>query len=290
MDVFFALLINGLATGGIYGSLATGMNLMLLVAGIFQYSLPHMTVICAYILWGVEKATGSVPLAITAAVFSGVGISLATEPLFRPLAKRGAQIQSFIIAMGIMQILADIMQRLVNKGVPIGFPKTITAEVPLFRAGIATLTQGQLAVIVGSIGAVIGLLYLLYRTKQGGAFRAIAQNPFVARILGIPVVRSNIYTFALSGLMAGIGGVFLAMTLGSASGTLASTLSIKVLAVAIFAGLGNLRGGLICGLLLGLVESFMQGYVSGEWANTVAFGMILVVVMFKQEGVFGTRG
>ena len=290
MNVFLALVISGLGTGGIYAAMATGVNLLLLVAGILQFAFPHMVVLCAYILWGVLKLTGgNVALAIPAAIFSGVGLSLATEPLFRPLSKRGAAISSFVLALGIMQIFADIMQRLVNKGVPIAFPASITAEQPLVRAGIATLTQGQLAVIVGSIGAVVGLLYLLYRTKQGRAFRAIAQDPHTARILGIPFVRSNIYTFALAGVMAGIGGVFLAMTLGKAAGALAGTLAIKVLAVAIFAGLGNLKGGLICGLMLGLVEAFVQGYLPGQWANAVAFSMVLGAVMFRQKGVFGTQ-
>jgi branched-chain amino acid transport system permease protein len=93
----------------------------------------------------------------------------------------------------------------------------------------------------------------------------------------------------MAGLLAGISAVFLIMTLGSAAAPLGAMLAIKVFAVAMFAGLGNLRGGLIGGLILGLAESFVMGYIPGDWVNVVAFGMILGVVLWRPEGLFGLR-
>jgi branched-chain amino acid transport system permease protein len=66
-------------------------------------------------------------------------------------------------------------------------------------------------------------------------------------------------------------------------------LGIKVIATVLFAGLGNLKGGLICGLILGIAEGLTVGYLPGQWSNAVAFGMIMIVVMVKPEGIFGIR-
>lgn len=290
MEIFFAQLINGIALGSIYSLVATGFNLLLVVAGVFQFAYPHLIVLSMYISWMVLQATGdNLALAILAAIGAGVGLSLLTVPLFRPLTKRGAIIATFIVSLGIGIIFSDIMNRQINHGVPIGFPLALTGDKALIRFGAAALMTGQLATIIGSILAVVGFLYLLYRTKLGRSFRAMAQAPLSARLLGIPANRTTILAYAMAGLLGGISAVFLAMTLGSASGILGDLLVVKVFAVVVFAGLGNLRGGLICGLILGLAESFAMGYLPGDWTNAIAFAMILGVVMVKPEGVFGLR-
>jgi branched-chain amino acid transport system permease protein len=98
-----------------------------------------------------------------------------------------------------------------------------------------------------------------------------------------------VYVYLTSGLLGGFSAVFLLMYLGSAAGDLGDTLGVKMLAVAILAGLGNLRGGLIGGLILGLAESFATGYLPGAWSNAVAFALLLGIVMVKPGGLFGVR-
>jgi len=157
------------------------------------------------------------------------------------------------------------------------------------RYGVATVSAGQLATIIGSFAAVFAFLYLLYRTRQGRAFRAMAQDPFVARLLGIPIIRASMYSYAVAGLLGGISAVFLAMALGTASSVLADNLALKVLAVALLAGLGNLKGGLIASFILGFAESMTVAYLPGQWSNALAFGIIIVVVMIRPKGLFGMR-
>jgi branched-chain amino acid transport system permease protein len=132
-------------------------------------------------------------------------------------------------------------------------------------------------------------MYLLYRTKQGRAFRAIAQNMFVARLTGIPILRTSIYSYAMAGLLGGITAVFLAMSIGMASARLGDVLTVKVMTVMIFAGLGNLRGGIICAFIIGLVEGFVMGYLPGMWTDAVAFGVMIIGIIIRPEGVFGSR-
>lgn len=290
MEVVLAQLINGIAIGSIYSLLTTGFNLLLLVGGVCQFAYPHLVVLSMYICWLALRATGgNVFLSVAATIGSGIGLSLATEPLFRPLTKRGATLATFFVSLGIALIFTDIMSRIIYRGVPIGFPTTLTGKEAVAASGMIAISRGQLFTIIGSVLAVVGFLYLLYRTKLGRSFRAMAQNPFAARLLGIPITRTSIISYAIAGLLGGISAVFLVMTLGGATGALGGLLAIKVFAVAMFAGLGNLRGGLICGLILGVVESIVVGFFPGDWANAVVFGMVIVVVMWKPEGLFGLR-
>jgi len=290
VEIFGAQLVNSIATGSIYALLVMGFNLLLVVGGVFQFAYPHIVVMSMYACWMVlERTGGNVFLGILAAIGAGVAMSLGTEPMFRPLARRGAALASFIVSLSIAMIIADVMSRFLNWGLPIAFPVALSGEGALVQYGIATITAGQLATIVGSVSAMLGFLYLLYRTRQGRALRVMAQNPSVARLLGIPITRMSMSSYIIAGLLGGVSAVFLAMAIRSASCTLGDTLALKVLAVALFAGLGNLRGGLIAAYILGLAEGMTLAYLPGDWANAIAFGMIIVVVMVRPQGLFGMR-
>ena len=137
--------------------------------------------------------------------------------------------------------------------------------------------------------AVSGIFLLLYKTKQGRAFRAIAEDPDGARLVGIPILRTGLESYALSGVLGGVIAVLLAMLLGYTSPGLGEQVAHKVLAVSIIAGLGNLPGGLVVGLALGIIEALIQGYISGSWSNGIAFVVLLIVMLFRPKGLFGIK-
>ncbi|KPJ87975.1 MAG: hypothetical protein AMS17_06930 [Spirochaetes bacterium DG_61] len=289
MEIFIAQLINAIALGSIYALLVTGFNLLVVVGGIFPFAYSHIVVLSMYMCWFAMKVTGNSLLAgILAGVFSGTIFSFITEPIFRPLAKRQAQLGSFIVAMALALILTEVMAQKLNMGIVISIPQNLQGKEALIKFGAATITAGQIATILGSIASFLGFFYLLYRTKQGRAFRAMGQSPFSARLLGIPIVRTRIYSYIIAGLMGGISAIFLAMAIGTASSSLGDNLALKVMAVAMFAGVGNLGGGLVAALILGLAEGMVLAYLPGDWSQAIAFGMIMIIVMIRPKGLFGT--
>lgn len=289
-NILLARVLNSISLGSTYALLASGFNLLLLVAGVIQFAYPHIVVLSMYACWGVLRATGdNVALGVAAGVGASVGLSIFSETLFRPLVKRGATVGTFIFSLAIALILTDIMARQINFGNAVSFPVTLEGKEPLVRFGIAIITRGQLATIIGSIGGMVLLLYIVYRTKLGRAFRAMAQSSFLARLLGIPIVKTSLYSYLIAGLLGGASAVFLAMTLGSAVSSLGNQLAVKVIAVVLFAGLGNLRGGVIAGVILGFAETFAIAYIPGDWVNAIAFAMIMGAVMWRPEGLFGVR-
>jgi branched-chain amino acid transport system permease protein len=290
VEVFLAQLINGLAVGSMYALVVTGFNLLLLVSGVVQYAYAHIVVIGMYVAWWILTVwDDNLILAVFTAITSTTVLSIITEPLFRPVARKGAGNQSFVMSIGIAMILTHVMGKRLNHGMPISFPERLSGHTAVLQFGVAAISTGQLYTFFGTIIAVTAFMYLLYRTMTGNAFRAMAQSPFVAKLLGIPMVKMGIVSYGIAGFLGGVSAVFLTMALGSAYPALGDALGIKVIATVLFAGLGNLTGGMICGLILGVAESLTQGYLPGQWSNALAFGMILITVLVRPQGLFGTR-
>lgn len=289
-EIFGAQVINSLAIGSMYALLVVGFNLMLVVGGIFHYAYPHVVVIGMYICWMVMEATGdNILLGVVAAIGASIAMSIATEPLFRPLVRRGASLHTFILSLGIAILCMDVMTRIIHQGMPIAFPQEFSGLEALWGIGLAQISAGQFVTITGSVGAMIAFIYILYRTRQGRAFRVMAQNLFVARLLGIPIFRQSMRSYLFAGVLGGVSAVFIAINLGAAWAVLADILALKVMAAALLAGLGNLRGGLIAAYIIGMVEGMTLAYLPGDWSNAIVFGIIMAVVMTRPQGLFGLR-
>jgi branched-subunit amino acid ABC-type transport system permease component len=293
MQTFIAQVINGLSLGSIYVLLATGFNLLLLVAMIIHFSYPQVVVFSMYIAWVVLRYTGnSIVLAVLAAILSSVLLNLISAPLFQQVMKNREEVDintTMVLSLGIGMIITDVLSHGFNKGLPIAFPSKLIGETPILRVGLISLQGGQVASLAVGVLAVSGIFLLLYKTRPGRAFRAIAEDPNGARLVGIPLLRTGFESYALSGVLGGLIAVLLAMLLGYSSPGLGEQVAHKVLAVSIIAGLGNLVGGLVVGLALGILEALVQGYISGSWSNAIAFVVMLLVMLFKPRGLFGIK-
>jgi branched-chain amino acid transport system permease protein len=288
-----AQVINGLSLGSIYVLLVTGFNLLLLVAMIIHFSYPQVVVFSMYITWVVLQLTGNnLILGIGAGVASSVVLNLVSAPLFQKVMMKRGEVDinsTMVLSLGIGMIITDVLSHTFNKGLPIAFPDQLAGSTPLVRVGLISVLTGQVWSLAVGIAAVAAIFLILYRTRPGRAFRAIAEDPNGARLVGIPLMRTGLASYALSGVLGGVIAVLLAMVLGSASPGLGEQVAHKVLAVSIIAGLGNLAGGLVVGLFLGILEAIVQGYISGTWSNAIAFVIMLVVILVKPRGIFGTK-
>jgi branched-subunit amino acid ABC-type transport system permease component len=293
MQVFIAQVINGLSLGSIYVLLVTGFNLLLIVAMIIHFAYPQVVVFSMYIAWVVMRYTNNnLVLAVLAAIGSSILLNLVSAPLFQKIMRNREEVDintTMVLSLGIGMIITDVLSHGFNTGMPIAFPEALAGTRPLVRVGLISLLSGQVSSLVVGVVAVSGVFLLLYKTRLGRAFRAIAEDPAGARLVGIPIVRTGLESYAVSGVLGGLIAVLLAMLLGYASPGLGEQVAHKVLAVSIIAGLGNLLGGLVVGLALGILEALVQGYISGSWSNAIAFVVMLVVMLFRPRGLFGIK-
>jgi len=274
LEVFIAQLISGIKLGSLYAVVVICYNLLILVTGILHLGYASLLVLSMYAAWFVLNATNNnLILGISAGIVSGIVIGTVTAPLFLPFIKRRAILEALVISLALGIISGDVMSHWFNLGLPIAFPSSLQME----------------GTTVASIIIVFAFLYFLNRTKRGRILRAVAQDTEVARILGISVTKTAIFSFALAGLLGGLTAILFAMSTGTASSILGDSLVIKALAVLFLASIGNLRGGLICALILGVVESLAMGYLPGDWTNAIAFSVVVVILLFKPEGLFGEQ-
>ncbi|MBI9106963.1 MAG: branched-chain amino acid ABC transporter permease [Spirochaetales bacterium] len=293
MEVLIAQIFNGLSLGSIYVLLVTGFNLLLLVAMIIHFSFPVVVVFSMYVSWAVMTATGMVPLGILAGILSAIAVNVVTAPMFQHIMKKRGSVDinaTMVISMGMGMIITDILSHTFNQGFPIAFPDALTGndKGALISTRLISISRGQVLTLIIGVIFVLFLFWLLYKTRAGRAFRAIAEDPNGAKLVGIPLLKTGLQSYALTGILGGVTAVLMAVLLGSASAGLGDQLGHKVLAVSIIAGLGNLKGGLIIGLLLGVLEAVIQGYLAGSWSNAIAFIIMLIVILAKPKGVFGS--
>lgn len=288
MEIFLAQIVNGFSLGSIYVLLVTGFNLMLLVARIIQFAYPQFVVLSMYASWAVLESTGNIFLAALAAIVASVILNLLSEPIFRRINNidKVDINASFVASMGLSMIIVEIMSHSINNGFPVSFPNYWGGK-NLFSLGYISLGRGEFYALVGGVILVTIFFYLLYYTHYGRVFRAIAESRKTAKQVGLAVLKSSILSYLVAGILGGIIAILFSMLLGSASPWLGESVALKVLAVSITAGLGNLKGGLYVGFSLGILESLAIGYLAGSWANVIAFVLMLIVVLTKPKGLFG---
>ncbi len=295
MEIFIAQVINGLSLGSIYVLLVTGFNLLLLVAMIIHFSFPVVVVFSMYMAWIVLGLTGNnIFLGVAAGILSAILFNMITAPMFQHIMKKRGEVDinsTMVLSMGLGMIITDFLSHSINNGFPIAFPDNLTgrAEGAFIKFGMISMSRGAFLALAVGIVFVTGLFWLLYKTKQGRAFRAIAEDPNGAKLVGLPILKTGLQSYALTGFLGGSTAILMAILLGSASPGLGDQLGHKVLAVSIIAGLGNLKGGLIVGLSLGILEALVQGYWSGTWSNAIAFIIMLVAILIKPKGLFGIK-
>jgi len=289
LQIIIAQVINGIALGSIYALLVSGFNLMFLVGKIIHFSYPYIVVISIYACWGLLQLTGNAILAILGTVITSIALHMIVEPLFRHINTRKGTIDinsSFILSLGIALILTEIMSHQLNYGFPVSFPINWMGDAVFLHFNLIRISSGQLYTLCVSILITLILFVIIYRTQLGRAFRAIAENISMARLQGIPILRLNLLLYGIAGFVGGIIALLFSMLIGSASPWLGDYIALKVLAVAIVAGLGNMKCGLIFGLALGILESLIINFFPGSWSNAIAFLLMLLVILIKPRGIF----
>lgn len=290
MENLIAQLIDGLARGSVYALIVVGLTLLFLVRGIVHFGFPYIVIMTAYLGWVVLGLTNNnLLIALPAFIIIGIILTVATEPLFRPLAQKRAFLESLVLGQGIAILFTDIWSHFFLHGQTIAFPSNIAAGGGRIRFGIIYFTLADIYALVGGLIAVAILLYFLYRSKQGRAIRAMAQDLDIARSLGIPFTKTGLVGFGVAGALAGIVAIAIAMTLEAINPGIGDAVAVKALVLMLFAGMGNLMGGLVCALMLGVVEAMAQAFMPGRWTDAITFGIVMLVILVRPNGVFGSR-
>jgi branched-chain amino acid transport system permease protein len=152
--------------------------------------------------------------------------------------------------------------------------------------GGAAVSVQNLVIIAVAVVAVGGLQYFLARTRTGRRMQATAQNPALARILGIPVERMILYTFLINAALVTLAS-FLVSPIYLAKFTNGETLGLVAFIAAIVGGFNQVRGAIVGGLLLGVIDNFVAAYLSAQYRAAIPLFLLIAVILFRPQGLLG---
>jgi branched-chain amino acid transport system permease protein len=166
------------------------------------------------------------------------------------------------------------------------FPALVELGEPFDLAG-ATLPRIDALGFALAIALMLGLQWIVYRTRFGTAMRAVSFDPTVAGLMGIPVNRIISWTFVLGSALAAAAGIINASSRPRIEPLFGLMSGLKAFVAAVLGGIGSVPGAMVGGLVLGLTEEYVAGYTSSQYRDAIAFTVLIVVLLVRPEGLFG---
>jgi branched-chain amino acid transport system permease protein len=293
MERLFEAIFLGLSSGAIYALVALGLVVIFRGTGHLNFAQGEMGTLSAYVVWMLTDAGVTLILATLLGMLFGFGFGAATElTIVRPLAKRSVLavfVASIALFLGINAYTTGIWGAPPDEALDSLFPNDPNDFERIFGAVWRHQAIGALVVTL----VMAGLLFLLLqRTRFGLAMRGVASNPASARLVGVPTGRILSGSWAIAGALGALAATLHAGNQGQVTPILMVTVFVYATAAATLGGLDSTGGAVIGGLLIGVVENlaaeYFEDWVGQEMKLAVALLCILVVLLVRPSGLFGT--
>lgn len=276
------IIIQGLALSGLYALVAVGFTMIFSVGRVLNLAYGVYLMLGGYVYYSaVQVAAMPKVVGIALAVLAGITFGVATYTVLvrrledNPIA---VEISTLILAV-VMQALIILIYEPV--------PKSMWPIVPgVFRYEQVFVSYNILAAMVASWVVLGGLLLFVRRTALGRAIQAVSMDRKGAIISGIDPHRTNLLTWAVSGALGALAGVFFATYTQLHPGMWVAPLIIAV-AVVIVGGIGSIVGSLVVAHLIGFMETITTSLIAAELRGVFTMVLIIVVLVVAPKGLFG---
>jgi branched-chain amino acid transport system permease protein len=293
---------NAVALAGVYALLATAYSLIYGLVGRINLAFGEIAVVGAYgAISGVAIALSlglGNPIAGLAAALAAAGLVAALaswlvgSSVVVPLHMRYRLGQPILVATIAVAITIQEFLRLTQGVRERWFPPTFNEPIPLARSGtfVVTMTPIQLAVSTVALVAALTVLWLLAKTRFGREWRAYADDPAAAALVGVAPQRVMAVTFILAGALAGLAGWIIAVYYGNVSFSMGTILGLKALVAAVVGGIGSVPGAFLGGIMVALIEAAWAAYFDITMRDIVVFSLLIVVFVLRPGGLLGLSG
>lgn len=279
------VLVNGVLFGTTYGIAAIGLSLIFGTMRIIFLAQGTFIVFFAYVCFWLFTLLGIDPylsLVIVIPIALLVG-SLLYYGVFKEAAALEDKNISLLLAVGLMYLVENIMLVVWSPD-----PRSIVTPYTtlVFRPFDIVLPFTRLIALIIALVSALGVYIFLKRTLIGTAVRAASEDMVSTTLMGINPSFVNAIAFAIGIGMAGVAGVALATIFPFDPGY-GFIFAIKALIALALGGIGNVGGALLGGIMLGLIENLASYYVGGGWADAISYGVFILVLSFRPQGLFG---
>jgi branched-chain amino acid transport system permease protein len=282
MESFLHQVLSGLATGGIYASMALALVMIYQSTHHLNFAQGEMAMASTYLAWSL--IAGGVPYWIAFVLTVGLSFVagvLIERVVLRPLANAPV-LAHVIVFIGLLVIFNSVAGWIFSYTIKT-FPSPFSPQ-PLFGGLISSHELGAMVVTL----ATLGVLYAFFRfTRLGLALRAAAQNPVSSRLAGIRVGWMLALGWGLAAAIGAIAGMMVAPIVFLDPNMMAGVL-LYAFAAALVGGIDNPVGAVVGGFIVGVLENVAGAYLIGtELKLTFALVVIVGVLLVKPSGLFG---
>jgi len=284
MASFIQLLVSGLATGAIYALIAVGFTLLWQTSQTINFAQGEFVMLPAFFI--LAAMNFGAPFWLAALV--GVALSIVVLGLLfkviivDPMLRHGVLplvISTIALSLFLKESVKDLYSSQAQS-----FPALVPAtDVQIFGAVVSIQSLAVLGVAIATVGA---LHLLLNATQLGRRMQATAQNPTLARILGIPVRRMVLYTFLINGALVAIASILIS-PIYLAKFTNGETLGMAAFIAAIIGGFNQVRGAILGGLILGVLDNLSAAYLSSQYRGAFPLLILIAVILLRPQGLLG---
>jgi branched-chain amino acid transport system permease protein len=285
MAFLLILVSTGLVTGAAYGLIGMGFALIYKATGVVNFAQGELVMLTAYIAFSLASALGLtfLPLMLVA-VPVAMALGLALERVFiRPML--GEPVFSIVmVTVGLAVILRGIVV-LVWGSEPLNFGAGISMKV-ITLAGVPFYPAQLYLIAALAVLTVLAWLFLRF-SRYGVAMRAVAANETAALLMGVSVDRIHALAWTLSSAIAAIAGALFAINYKLAPDLWFQ--GLKSFPAVILGGMDSVIGASVGGLIIGVIENLAQGYLGEGLRDVAGFVVIILVLMVRPFGLFGSK-
>jgi branched-chain amino acid transport system permease protein len=284
--IFIQQLLNGLMLGCTYVLVALGFTLIFGLLRLVHLAHGQVLMVGAYIglvmisYLGMNIVTS---IAATALATGMLGILIYYASIRK--VEKGSFLAPLVSTIGVAIILQEIVTKLFT-GEKSAFPETVVSQN--VNLGFIAFNAAQPFIIIFSFLFMFIIYYIIKRTMVGKSIRALSENSDTARLLGVPVTKIVVVTVGMASILAGIGGILVGTAYHAIYPLMGVEIGLKGLAIIVIGGMGNVVGAMVSGLIVGLMEVFSVAYISAAYKDAFAYGLMMIILIWKPEGLFGT--
>lgn len=279
----------GLVTASILALASVGLTLQFGVTNYINFAYGELLTAGAYFAWLANAHYGwNIWLALLAgALLTGVLGVLLNLVVLAPFVKRGYPVLfMLVVTFGLSLVLSNVILAIWGGN----FRQYHVTPDTQHNIGPFLFTSKQLIIIGIAVVAMAGIHVLLAYTKIGKAMRAMSDNPSLAKNCGIDIGQITNFTWLLSGFLAGLAGVVLALNITSFQPASGGDFLFVIFAAVILGGIGKPYGAMAGALVIGLVTEIAAIPLSSDFKNDAAFAILIIVLLVRPQGIFATEG
>ena len=278
-------LANGLILGSVYALLALGYTMVYGIIKLINFAHGDIYMIGAFMGYYLINTLHlnffvALILSMVGTAILGVVIEFLA---YRPL-RNSTRVAALITAIGVSFLLEYGMVFFVGANTR-SFPQVI--ETVRYTIGPVSISNIQLMILGISILLMVGLQFIVQKTKMGKAMRAVSVDSDAAQLMGINVNRTISFTFALGSALAGAAGVLIALYYNSLEPLMGMTPGIKSFVAAVLGGIGIIPGAALGGFVIGLLETFATAVGLSDFRDAIVYAILIIILLVRPAGILG---